>query len=180
MLECCAPLHDIGNAALPDSLLKKPGQLTIEERLFMQTHTSAGADTLEKVARKHGLVGAFLPMALDVIRHHHERFDGRGYPDRLAGDAIPLAARIVAIADVYDAPALAAVLQAVALACSTVEVMMNQSPGQFDPFLLQMFNRCNADFERIFPRNAGLIVFGSFTGAWGTNNVCALIREMYV
>ena len=127
MLECCAPLHDIGNATLPGALLKKPGRLTMEERLFMQTHASAGADTLEKVARKHGLVGAFLPMALDVIRHHHERFDGHGYPDRLAGDDIPLSARIVAIADVYDALRSRRSYKPSLSHASTVEVMMNQS-----------------------------------------------------
>ena len=78
----------------------------------MQTHTTRGADTLAEVARQHGSALAFLQMAIDIARHHHERYDGTGYPDRLAGSDIPLAARIVSVADVYDAPAVPAGLQA--------------------------------------------------------------------
>ena len=69
----------------------------------MQSHTIIGAETLQEVAQQHGFALAFLQMAIDIARHHHERYDGTGYPDRLAGNAIPLAARIVAIGDVYDA-----------------------------------------------------------------------------
>ena len=69
----------------------------------MESHTVLGANILEAVARQHGACLAFLQMAIDIVRHHHERYDGSGYPDGLAGDAIPLAARITAIADVYDA-----------------------------------------------------------------------------
>lgn len=100
MLECCAPLHDIGKVGLPDHVLLKPGKLTLDERRIMQTHTTIGADTLQKVAERHGFARDFLQLSVDITRHHHERFDGQGYPDRLAGDDIPLAARIVAIADV--------------------------------------------------------------------------------
>ena len=103
MLECCAPLHDIGKVGLPDHILLKPGKLDADERMLMQAHTIIGADTLKEVARQHGFALAFLQMAIDIARHHHERFDGTGYPDRLAGSDIPLAARIVAIGDVYDA-----------------------------------------------------------------------------
>src|SRR5207249_1877876 len=102
-LECCAPLHDIGKVGLPDHILLKPGKLDIEERLSMQTHTVIGSETLQQVSEQHGSSLGFLQMAVDIARHHHERFDGKGYPDRLVGAAIPLAARIVAIADVYDA-----------------------------------------------------------------------------
>ena len=69
----------------------------------MQRHTVIAALTLEKVAKVHGFAVAFLQMAVEIARHHHERFDGKGYPDRLAGEEIPLSARIVAVADVYDA-----------------------------------------------------------------------------
>src|SRR5260370_31348900 len=103
MLECCAPLHDIGNVGLPDHIIRKPGKLTSEERLIMQTHTTIGADTLTEVARQHGFALAFLHTAIDIVRHHHERWDGTGYPDGLAGSAIPLSPPGVAIGDVYDA-----------------------------------------------------------------------------
>ena len=79
---------------------------------IMESHTVLGADILEAVARQHGACLAFLQMAIDIVRHHHERYDGSGYPDGLAGDAIPLAARIVAVADVYDAMRSQAGLQA--------------------------------------------------------------------
>jgi response regulator RpfG family c-di-GMP phosphodiesterase len=90
LLECCAPLHDIGKVALPDHILMKPGKLTPDERILMQAHTTIGADTLQAVARQHGAAVVFLQMAIDIARHHHERFDGTGYPDRLGGTAIPL------------------------------------------------------------------------------------------
>ncbi|MBY0229228.1 MAG: protein kinase, partial [Gemmataceae bacterium] len=103
MLTACAPLHDIGKVGLPDHILLKPGKLAPDERVLMQAHTTVGAQPLDDLAERYPGARAFLLMASDVIRHHHERYDGTGYPDRLRGDAIPLSARIVAIADVYDA-----------------------------------------------------------------------------
>jgi response regulator RpfG family c-di-GMP phosphodiesterase len=88
ILECCTPLHDIGKVALPDHILLKPGKLTPGEQILMQTHTTIGADTLKEVAKQHGFALAFLQTAMEIARHHHERYDGNGYPDRLAGDAI--------------------------------------------------------------------------------------------
>ena len=152
-LECCVPLHNIGNVMLPEALLKKPGTLSMEERLFMQTHTTAGAELLEKKARKHGMLGGLLQMALDVIRHHHERYDGTGYPDGLAGDTIPLAARIVSIADVYDALRSRRPHKPPLSHATAVRIMKDQCHGQFDPGLLQLFLRCAPEFERICQKN---------------------------
>src|SRR5581483_7699879 len=103
LLVCCVPLHDIGKVGLPDHILLKPGKLDGDERILMQAHTLIGAETLQQVAQNHASSGVFLQMAIDIVRHHHERFDGAGYPDRLAGTAIPLSARLVAVCDVYDA-----------------------------------------------------------------------------
>ena len=97
MLECCAPLHDIGKVGLPDHILLKPGKLTPDERVQMQAHTVIGADTLAAVARQHNFALVFLQMATELARSHHERYDGAGYPDKLAGSDIPLGARILAI-----------------------------------------------------------------------------------
>jgi response regulator RpfG family c-di-GMP phosphodiesterase len=155
LLVCCAPLHDIGKVGLPDHILLKPGRLTPDERVLMQAHTTIGAETLETVAQENCSALGFLRMAIDIVRHHHERYDGTGYPDRLSGSAIPLAARIVAICDVYDAlrcrrsykPALghAAALQ-----------LMTQSAGaQFDPALLHLFLGCAGEFERIHDEMPG-------------------------
>lgn len=151
LLECCAPLHDIGKVGLPDHILLKPGKLTPEERLIMQTHTTIGADTLAEVSRQYGFARAFLQMAIDIARHHHERWDGTGYPDRLTGEAIPLAARVVALADVYDALRSRRVYKPGLSHASAVGVMAS-SEGQFDPSLLQAFHRCAERMEQIYSK----------------------------
>ncbi|MBV9125305.1 MAG: protein kinase [Planctomycetes bacterium] len=149
MLECCAPLHDIGKVGLPDHILLKPGKLTADERLIMETHTTMGAETLTEVARQHGFARAFLQMAIDIARHHHERWDGTGYPDRLAGSTIPLAARIVALADVYDALRSRRIYKP-PLTHATALQLMSEAAGQFDPVLLQVFQRLGEQMDKIF------------------------------
>ena len=89
-------------------------------------------------------------MAVDVARHHHERFDGNGYPDRLAGEEIPLSARIVAIADVYDALRSKRIYKPALPHADALRIMVKEDTGHFDPFLLTAFQRCCEDFERIF------------------------------
>jgi response regulator RpfG family c-di-GMP phosphodiesterase len=149
MLTCCAPLHDIGKVGLPDHILLKPGKLAPEERIQMQAHTTMAAEPLADLARKYGAARAFLQMAGDIIRHHHERHDGHGYPDRLAGTAIPLAARIVSIADVYDALRCRRSWKPAVSHLAAVQ-LMSESHGQFDPALVQAFQRCAGRFEEIF------------------------------
>jgi HD-GYP domain-containing protein (c-di-GMP phosphodiesterase class II) len=149
-LECCVPLHDIGKSTLPDHILIKSGKLDAEERLLMQTHTTVGAETLEAVAAQFPEAAGFLRMAIDIVRHHHERFDGTGYPQRLAGEAIPLSARIVTIADVYDALRARRAHKPALSHPAAVQLMTSESPGQFDPALLQVFSKCNGEFERVF------------------------------
>jgi response regulator RpfG family c-di-GMP phosphodiesterase len=97
-----APLHDIGKVGIPDSILLKPGKLTPEEWEIMKTHTQIGAETLEAVIANNGEQG-FLAMSRDIAWCHHEKWDGSGYPRALRGEQIPLSARILALADVYDA-----------------------------------------------------------------------------
>jgi response regulator RpfG family c-di-GMP phosphodiesterase len=150
MIECCAPLHDIGKVALPDHILMKPGPLTPDERVLMQAHTTIGADTLKEVADQHGVAVAFLQTAIEIARHHHERFDGQGYPDRLAGNDIPVSARIVAIADVYDALRSRRSYKPAMSHSVAVQIMVEASPGHFDPALLKAFSQCADRFERIF------------------------------
>jgi response regulator RpfG family c-di-GMP phosphodiesterase len=150
MLACCAPLHDIGKVGLPDFILQKPGPLSPEERKLMQTHTVIGAETLREVARRHGFALAFLRMSIDIARHHHERFDGEGYPDRLKGESIPLAARIVTICDVYDALRSRRVYKAAMPHAEVVSAIIAGSGMQFDPGLVDCFRQCADDFERIF------------------------------
>ena len=148
MMEVCVPLHDVGKIGLPDEILHKPGKLEFDELLSMQAHTLLGSETLQEVFRKHGTALAFLQMAIDIARHHHERYDGSGYPDRLVGNAIPLAARIVAIGDVYDALRSRRTYRPALSHTTALQVM--EKPGSFDPHLLKAFQQCSARFERIF------------------------------
>ena len=145
-----APLHDIGKAAIPDGVLNKPGPLTDEERAIMQTHTTIGADTLREVARRHPFSTGFLQMAIDIAQHHHEKWDGTGYPHRLSGEAIPLAARLLAIGDVYDALRSPRVYKAGRDHATTTTHLLEKSPGHFDPALLDVFRRCADRFDRAY------------------------------
>jgi response regulator RpfG family c-di-GMP phosphodiesterase len=155
MLTCCAPLHDVGKVGLPDHILLKPGKLATEERMLMQAHTTMPAEILTELCQEYGAARAFLQMGCDVVRHHHERYDGTGYPDRLGGAAIPLAARFVSIADVYDAlrcrrsykPALSHV--------ASLQLIMESSGTQFDPAMVEILRRCAPKFEQIFKELPG-------------------------
>lgn len=98
-----APLHDIGKVGIPDHILLKPGRLDEAEWTVMKTHARIGAEALEAAARDTGRPVEFLTVARQIALHHHERWDGQGYPDGLAGDAIPVPARLMAVADVFDA-----------------------------------------------------------------------------
>ena len=97
-----SPLHDIGKVGIPDAILQKPGRYTPEEVKAMQKHTIIGAMTLEAAQARYPR-NAFINMGVVIARSHHEKWDGTGYPDELAGESIPLPARIMAVADVYDA-----------------------------------------------------------------------------
>jgi putative two-component system response regulator len=133
-----SPLHDIGKVAIPDLILLKPGRLTQEEFEIMKTHTTHGARTLDAVLAE--FPGApFLEMARDIALAHHERYDGRGYPRGLAGEQIPLAARIMALADVYDALTSRRVYKD-AYSHDTAQAMIVEESGtHFDPALVEAF-----------------------------------------
>lgn len=150
MLERCSLLHDIGKVAIPDHVLLKPGRLDPEERSIMESHTTVGASILESVAKQHGACLGFLQMAVDITRYHHERHDGSGYPEGLRGDSIPLAARIVAVGDVYDALRCKLVYKPGLTHAAARRLVLDPEKGQFDPALLIAFRQCEASFEQIF------------------------------
>jgi response regulator RpfG family c-di-GMP phosphodiesterase len=150
LLESCVPLHDVGQVSLPDDILHKPGKLGDNERLIMQSHTTIGADLLREVAQEHPSAVGFLWMASDIARSHHERWDGAGYPDHLEGGNIPLAARIVALADMYDALRSRRVYKPGLAHETAVQVMLRNSPGHFDPALVRIFQRTAHVFDRIY------------------------------
>ncbi|MFH1869555.1 MAG: two-component system response regulator [Pseudomonadota bacterium] len=103
LLTKSAPLHDIGKVGIPDHILQKPGRLSPEEWAIMQTHARLGAKAIEHAERDAAKPVAFLALAREIAHWHHEKWDGSGYPDGLAGDAIPVSARLMALADVFDA-----------------------------------------------------------------------------
>lgn len=140
-----SPLHDIGKVGIPDALLLKPGQLSSREFEIVKRHTIIGAEALDRAAHFSG-VGGFLDMAADVARYHHERFDGTGYPEGLAGQQIPLPARIVALADVFDALCSARVYKA-AFEPEVARLMIEeQSDKHFDPAVVEAFLARYDDF----------------------------------
>ncbi|HKB37959.1 MAG TPA: protein kinase [Gemmataceae bacterium] len=149
-LERCVPLHDIGKIGLPDDLLLKPATLTPTERTLVEQHPLIGDRILEALGKEHGEALDFLTMARAIVRSHHERYDGKGYPDKLSGDAIPPAARLVALADVYDALRRERFHKPAMSHIGAVSVILRGSPGQFDPSLLRAFETCHDQFERIF------------------------------
>jgi putative two-component system response regulator len=103
LLARSAPLHDIGKVGIPDSILLKPGRLDAAEMAVMRTHAALGSAAIEQAERDVREPLAFLSVAKEIARWHHEKWDGSGYPDGLAGEDIPLSARLMAIADVFDA-----------------------------------------------------------------------------
>jgi response regulator RpfG family c-di-GMP phosphodiesterase/serine/threonine protein kinase len=149
-LERCVPLHDIGKIGLPDEILLKPASLTPQERAQVQEHPLIGDRMLEALAQQYGNSLDFLGMARVIVRHHHERYDGNGYPDKLRGDAIPPAARLVAVADVYDALRRMRMYKPALSHANALTQMLERSVGQFDPSLLMALRRCEKEFERIF------------------------------
>ena len=103
LLSRSAPLHDIGKVGIPDYVLLKPGKLTADEWAIMQTHAALGSDAIEQAEVDIERPLAFLAAAKEIAHWHHEKWDGSGYPDGLCGDAIPISARLMAVADVFDA-----------------------------------------------------------------------------
>jgi putative two-component system response regulator len=146
-----SPLHDVGKVAIDDAILRKPGPLTKEEFESMKRHTVIGAEMLRNAARK--LPNAkYLQMAVEIARHHHERFDGSGYPDGLAGTAIPLAARILAVADVFDALTSKRVYKKAVSMFEAARILFEESGQHFDPVIVDAFKSCLGEFHESYTR----------------------------
>ncbi|WP_221089961.1 HD domain-containing phosphohydrolase [Deinococcus aquaedulcis] len=135
-----ATLHDIGKLSVPDTILLKPGRLTPEERLIMEQHAPLGAELVARIPFLH-------PQAHEVVRHHHERWDGAGYPDRLGGEQIPLLARIFALCDVYDALTSVRPYKGAMSHEEAMTIILQGAGSQFDPQLTALFRRVVPDSE---------------------------------
>ncbi len=147
-------LHDIGKVGIPDSILLKPGRLTREEFDIMKTHAGIGGGTIEEMIQRHGSL-LMLNMGADIAWSHHERWDGAGYPRGLAGEAIPLSARIVAICDVYDALTSQRIYKAAIAHDKASGIVCGDAGTHFDPLLVILFARLGSEFQRIHDRYRG-------------------------
>jgi diguanylate cyclase (GGDEF)-like protein len=147
-LKRAAPLHDVGKVGIPDHILLKPGRLSPDERAIMQTHCTIGADYLRTVTDRAPGV-AFLQMAVEIAESHHEWYDGSGYPHGLKGSAIPLAARITALADAYDAMRSRRPYKNAMSHKHAREIVVGASGTQFDPVVVSAFLICEKEFERV-------------------------------
>lgn len=143
-----APLHDIGKVGIPDDILMKNGPLTAEEFETMKRHTLLGADSLKR-AEKESPASTFLETARLIALTHHEKWDGSGYPQGLKGEAIPLAGRLMALADVYDALITRRVYKPPYTHEKAVAIITDSRGTHFEPILCDAFLEIHTDFLRI-------------------------------
>jgi putative two-component system response regulator len=146
-----SPLHDIGKVGIPDAVLLKPGQLSEAEMAVMRTHASLGAQTLEASLQRFPHV-RFLQMARDIASSHHEHWNGKGYPQGLTGTAIPLSARIVALADVYDALTSRRVYRDAMSHAQAKQLIVAERATHFDPDVIDAFLATESEFIAIHER----------------------------
>ena len=149
VLSRSAPLHDIGKVGIPDHILLKPEKLTPDEWVIMKTHTTIGSDAIALAERDIDTSVEFLRQAKEIARSHHERWDGTGYPDGLAGDTIPLSARLMAIADVFDALISKRVYKPAITFSEVYRIMQEGRDKHFDPDIIDNFLAGYEEFEAI-------------------------------
>jgi HD-GYP domain-containing protein (c-di-GMP phosphodiesterase class II) len=135
-------LHDLGKIGVPDAILGKPGRLTEDERVLMQRHSLLGQQMLSGVASFHGA-------CLEIVRSHHERWDGRGYPDGLSGDQIPVGARVFAVADAQDAITSDRPYRAARPWREAAGEITCERAAQFDPDVVDAFRERDAELQEI-------------------------------
>ena len=154
MITTASALHDIGKISIPDEILNKPGRLTAEEFAVIKGHSMAGANMLSELPldqKEEPLVKT----AYEICRWHHERYDGGGYPDGLKGDEIPIAAQVVALADVYDALRSSRVYKPPYSHEKTIHMIMNGECGVFNPILLECLSELSDALEEAVKVNSG-------------------------
>jgi putative two-component system response regulator len=144
-----APLHDIGKVGIPDNILLKPGPLTPSEFEIMKTHTTIGYNAIARAEQTLGVEVDFLILAKEIALSHQEKWDGSSYPQALAGDAIPVSARLMAVADVYDALISKRVYKAAMTHEQAMAIMSKGRGSHFDPDMLDAFLQCHEDFRTI-------------------------------
>jgi putative two-component system response regulator len=146
-----SPLHDIGKIGIPDFVLLKPGRLDDKEFKIMQKHTTIGFDALSTAIEKYPNA-EYLKMSAEIAFYHHEKFDGSGYPKGIKGEEIPLSARIVALADVYDALVSKRVYKSAMPHDTARSIIVSERGKHFDPVVVDAFIRCEGQFIEILER----------------------------
>lgn len=149
MLFKSAPLHDIGKVGIPDAILLKPGRLTVEEFDVMKTHTTLGREAIIQAEKNLGITVPFLQFAKEIAYSHQEKWDGSGYPEGLSGDDIPISARLMAVADVYDALVSRRVYKEPIPHDKALEIMLEGKGRHFDPDMTDAFLECQDEFRQI-------------------------------
>ena len=144
-----APLHDIGKVGIPDAILLKPGKLTPEEFEIMKTHTTLGRDAIVAAERLMPAQSTFLRFAKEIAYSHQEKWDGSGYPEGMVGPLIPLSARLMAVADVYDALISKRVYKPAMPAERAIQIIREGSGKHFDPDIVSVFLEMTGEFARI-------------------------------
>lgn len=152
MLYKSAPLHDIGKVGIPDRILLKPGPLDPDELAIMKTHTLLGRDAIEHAEKSVGADLDFLRIAKEIVLYHQEKWDGTGYPEELSGDDIPISARLMAVADVYDALTTQRAYKEAMSHSEAVNIIMDGKGSHFDPDLVEAFSVINEEFRSIAQR----------------------------
>ncbi|MDD5036626.1 MAG: two-component system response regulator [Methylococcaceae bacterium] len=152
LLPKSAPLHDIGKVGVPDHILLKPGKLSPEEWVIMKTHAKLGRDAIEQAERDGRRPVEFLTLAKEIAHYHHEKWDGSGYPVGLAGDAIPVSARLMALADVFDALICRRVYKPPMPFDQARELILAGRGGHFDPDVVDAFSAVFDEFIDIAER----------------------------
>ncbi len=144
-----APLHDIGKVAIPDRVLQKPGKLTAEEFEIMKTHTTLGRDAIAQAEQELGVEVPFLSMAMEIAHCHQEKWDGSGYPQGLVAEQIPIPARLMAVADVYDALISRRIYREAMSHAEAVKVIEHVKGKHFDPDVVDAFLDIHEQFNAI-------------------------------
>ncbi len=142
-------LHDIGKIGIPDNILLKPGRLTDEEFEVIKRHSTIGSEIIDAIAKDATDDRLYLKHCQDICRHHHERWDGNGYPDHIAGEAIPLAARILSVVDVYDALVNKRCYKPALSHEETLELIQKGSGTQFDPNVVRVMMTVADKFDEV-------------------------------
>lgn len=146
VIAAAAAMHDVGKIAISDTILLKPGKLTEQEFEVMKSHTTKGCEIIKMLEDIQE--GEYGRMSYDICRYHHERYDGRGYPEGLKGEEIPIAAQIVSVADVYDALVSDRCYKSAYTPAEAYDMIMQGECGEFSPKILMCFAGAREEFER--------------------------------